>query len=105
MRVFFCNTYICDRKASRTQMDELRARLRNRDDVYSVRFVSSRQAFDTMTQRFPDEMHSMPPEFLPASLRVLPVKGAEPREIAASVPRKRFAVHAVKPPKPARCSG
>jgi cell division protein FtsX len=103
VRVFFCTSDLCTRPATRDQIHAVEKRLRARDDVYSVRFVSKAAALREMKKRFPDEVAGLPSNPFPDSLRVRPVKGAAPSRIAASVRSRRMGVHEARSPRGPDC--
>jgi cell division protein FtsX len=88
--------------ATRAEMKRAETRLRDRDDVYSVRFVSKQEALQIMRERFPAETENLMANPFPDALTVRPVKGASLEQIAADV---RSGRDAVKLPRPAECSG
>jgi cell division protein FtsX len=100
--VFFCTADLCARAATRDQIRAVETRLRERDDVYSVRFVSKAAALREMKKRFPDEVGGLPSNPFPDSLRVRPLKGADLHRIAASV-RSRLGVHETRAPRDPGC--
>jgi cell division protein FtsX len=104
VRVYFCRADYCGRAATREQMRRIEARLRGRDDVYSVRFISKEEALRIMKRRHPDAVAILPSNPLPDSLRVRPVKGASLARIAATVHPRREGVHTVNYRQSAKCT-
>jgi cell division protein FtsX len=84
-------------------MRRIEVRLRGREDVYSVRFVSKEEALRIMERRHPDAVAILPSNPLPDSLRVRAVKGASLARIAAAVHPRRAGVHDVNYRHSSKC--
>ena len=103
VRVFFCTLNTCGSAASKAEIATLSRRLGGARDVYSVRFVSKREAFELMKKRFPDETATLASNPFPDSLRVRPVKGVAPARIAAEIHGRSDGVQLVNLPRAADC--
>jgi cell division protein FtsX len=77
--------------------------LGNDRDVYSVRFISKREALALMRRRFPAQTANLPSNPFPDSLRVRPVKGVAPSRIAAKIHRKKDGIDVVELPTASAC--
>jgi cell division protein FtsX len=112
VRIYFCTKELCDTAATREQIGRVQRRLREREDVYSVRFVSKDAALAQMRKLHPAMVEQLPMNPFPDLLRVRPVAGASSDEIAAIVQADRDGVQAVEYGKPgpgfapgSKCSG
>jgi cell division protein FtsX len=103
VRVYFCTLNTCGRAASKREIVTLSRRLGTARDVYSVRFVSKREALELMKKRFPDETATLASNPFPDSLRVRPVKGVAPGRIAAKIRGRRDGVQLVHLPRATDC--
>ena len=59
VRVYFCAPIACGRPATRSEIRRTEARLRNRDDVYAIRFVSKEEACQVMRGKHPVEVDKL----------------------------------------------
>jgi cell division protein FtsX len=104
VRVYFCTGDTCARPATRAQMRLVERRVRKRDDVYSVRFISKIAALRLMEKKHPEMAQiPLPANPLPDSLRIRPLKGVPPARIAAALPEGRTGVEHVRPPRASLC--
>jgi cell division protein FtsX len=104
VHVFFCTKDLCERAATGAQMQRVEARLRERGDVYSLQFVSKKEALAIMRKRHPVMVGRLPANPFPDSLRVRPVKGEALARIAAAVRSGQDGVERVDYAKSAGCS-
>ncbi len=74
-----------EQDANAAQINTVRAQLENDPRVKSVTFVSSAEALERMTQRFPDLVEDLPSNPLPASHEIVPVRGEDVDAIANSL--------------------
>lgn len=103
VRVYFCTPETCGRAASKGEIATLSRRLGTAREVYSVRFVSKREALELMKKRFPGETAKLASNPFPDSLRVRPVKGVAPARVAAKVKGRTDGVQLVQLPRAADC--
>jgi cell division protein FtsX len=104
VRVYFCTASTCSRPARKAQVSALSSRLRRDPDVYSVRFVSKREALRIMRKQYPDETADLPWNPFPDSLRVRPVKDVAPARIARRIRPGEKGVHAVNVSRDPACA-
>ena len=84
-------------------MQRVEVRLRERGDVYSVQFVSKKEALAIMRKRHPVMVERLRANPFPESLRIRPAKGEALARIAASVRSGHDGVERVDYAKPAGC--
>jgi cell division protein FtsX len=89
VHVYFCTDATCGTGATHGQIDRLETQLRARADIYSVVFVSKKQALKIMRRRHPLLVQRLPVNPFPDALRVRPVKGTSPVRLAAAIPTGR----------------
>jgi cell division protein FtsX len=104
VHVYFCTDRTCATAATRGQIGRLETQLRARHDVYSVVFVSKKQALEIMRKRHPVLVQQLPFNPFPDALRVRPVKGTSPVLLASTIAAGQAGVERVKAVRLARCS-
>jgi cell division protein FtsX len=105
VHVYFCTGVTCARAATKAQMQRVEAELRANENVFAVRFISKKQALEIMRKRQPEmvaSLHGVNP--FPDALRVRPVKGTSPEEVAATVHEGRDGVDQLRYERSPDCS-
>jgi cell division protein FtsX len=81
----------------------LSRRLEADRDVYSVRFVSKREALEIVKRRYPSQTATLPSNPFPDSLIVRPAKHVAPARIAATIDHRANGVQTVRLPRASDC--
>jgi cell division transport system permease protein len=82
VKVFFCTQDTCEREATSSQINAVRAKLDSDPRVKSYQFVSKQEALKIMEKEQPAMVDSLISNPLPNSFTVTPVKGEYTKEIA-----------------------
>jgi cell division transport system permease protein len=83
VKVFFCTTLSCEKEASSTEMNRVRAELLAMPQVKSVRFVSKEDALKRMQKTRPDMTENLAGNPLPNGYNVFPKRADDVETIAA----------------------
>jgi cell division transport system permease protein len=82
VKVFFCTLDTCEREATSSQINAVRAKLESDSRVKSYVFVTKQEALEIMEKEQPAMVDSLISNPLPNSFTVTPVKGEYTKEIA-----------------------
>jgi cell division transport system permease protein len=84
VKVFFCTPEKCEREATASQINAVRAKLDADARVKNADFVSKQEGLRMMEKQHPELVEGLISNPLPHSFTVTPVKGEYTREIAQS---------------------